>query len=69
MYLWHCKYCNELYTSSKTCVFHEINECIQNPKFHYLQEENNNDINYNESHSSYKKCLEQNVKDTSIIKQ
>ena len=62
MYLWYCKYCNGIYTSSSVCVFHEINECLKNPKFHHLEIEKKYEIknnrNYNERHTSYKKCME-----------
>ena len=61
MYLWYCKYCNGIYTSSNVCVFHEINECHKNPKFEHLEIEKKYERNYNECHTSYKKCVEKDV--------
>lgn len=35
MYIWYCKYCKGIYSTSRLCVFHEITECTKNPKFKY----------------------------------
>jgi len=35
MYNWYCKYCNGIYHLPGLCVYHEINECVKNPKFKY----------------------------------
>lgn len=35
MYLWKCKYCTCKFTEIKICVFHELLDCKENPKFEY----------------------------------
>lgn len=46
-FIWYCKYCKGIYHLSGLCVFHEINECVKNPKFKYrlqnIQDEKKDD--------------------------
>ncbi len=38
MFQWKCEYCKTDYFELTLCVYHEINECKQNPKFKYRNE-------------------------------
>jgi hypothetical protein len=35
MYLWYCKYCKLPHYHAELCVYHELSECLKNPKFKY----------------------------------
>lgn len=48
MFQWKCEYCKKDYFELKLCVYHEINECKQNPKFKYRIETKKHDESLDE---------------------
>ena len=39
MYRWYCKFCKLPHTHVELCVYHELSECLKNPKFKYKNDD------------------------------